>query len=400
MKDESVDLILKIKSKKQNFFDIYRILIISLFILFSILIILLCLYFLLIKKYKRKSSSKKLTNSAFSNITNNYRNSINKSNTFEYFACFCGMGSQENKYARQLIDYYINIGVEKFILADNNLPNTEKLSDVLQDYISNGTVDIIELFGSTLGQSEFGQSMYEKYKTKCGWFLFFDFDEYLEVFFEKNKTLKLQQFLSSSIFSKCESILFNWLIYNDNDLIQYDNRTLLERFPIPNMRDRDNVFVKPVVRGNLNKTIFYFNTSNHVPSSNLTICNSIGKKIRMYNAYSVAPLVHKYGYLKHFTTKTVEEFCAKTKRGRPRGKKYIIPDRVKLFFRHNNFTKEKLKFLEKSFNMSFNNYRNFRKRIFPKIFKDDKISPKNKIHKKFIYPRRNHFNKKYFKTKY
>ena len=52
--------------------------------------------------------------------------------------------------------------------------------------------------------------------------------------------------------------------------------------------------------------------------------------------------------------------------------------------------------------MSFNNYRNYRKRElkFLKIFKDDKISLKNKIHKKFIYPRRNHFNKKYFKTKY
>ena len=41
--------------------------------------------------------------------------------------------------------------------------------------------------------------------------------------------MKLQQFLSNQIFSKCESISFNWLIYTDNDLIFYDNRTNFEK---------------------------------------------------------------------------------------------------------------------------------------------------------------------------
>ena len=115
------------------------------------------------------------------------------------------------------------------------------------------------MFGSILGQSEFGQSIYEKYKTRCGWFLFFDFDEYLEIFFKKNEKLNLKQFLPNQIFSKCESILFNWLIYTDNELIYYDNRTLVERFTTPNYADRDNKFVKSIVRGNLNKIVFQFN---------------------------------------------------------------------------------------------------------------------------------------------
>jgi hypothetical protein len=58
-----------------------------------------------------------------------------------YFACFSGMGKLENRYVRELIEYYLNLGVEKFILGDNNDPNTEKLSDVIQDYINDGTVD-------------------------------------------------------------------------------------------------------------------------------------------------------------------------------------------------------------------------------------------------------------------
>ena len=46
----------------------------------------------------------------------------------------------------------MNLGVDKFVFVDNNLPNTEKLSDVLQDYIDNGIVDIIEKFGLNLYQ--------------------------------------------------------------------------------------------------------------------------------------------------------------------------------------------------------------------------------------------------------
>lgn len=37
----------------------------------------------------------------------------------------------ENKYARKLIEHYKNLGFDKFYLADDNLLNSEKLSDIL-----------------------------------------------------------------------------------------------------------------------------------------------------------------------------------------------------------------------------------------------------------------------------
>ena len=82
---------------------------------------------------------------------------------------------------------------------------------------------------------------YDKYKTKCNWFLLFDFDEYLEIFFEKGKNMKLKEFLTNNTYEKCEAILFNWVIYTDNDLLNYDNRTLIERFTEPNFFDKDNM---------------------------------------------------------------------------------------------------------------------------------------------------------------
>ena len=101
---------IKVKNKKlKNLFNIN----LKFFVKF---LFMFCLLFFLVKNNLKKLM--KLSNKKKDN----------------YFACFSGMGKLENRYVRELIEYYLNLGVEKFILGDNNDPNTEKLSDVIQDY--------------------------------------------------------------------------------------------------------------------------------------------------------------------------------------------------------------------------------------------------------------------------
>ena len=278
----------------------------------------------------------------------------------EFFACFVGMGKRENRYIRDLIEYYSKFGVDKFILADNNDANSEKFSDIIQDYIDKDIVDIIYLTDSNSGQSELYNTTYQKYNTTCKWFLFFDFDEYLEVHFEKGKPLGLKEFLSNKIFDKCEAIEFNWLMHTDNDLVYYDKRPLIERFTEPNYKWRGNAHVKSMVRGNLNKTIFKEKRSNHVPEKNVKICDSMGRIIYKYNPFSLSPPVFDYGYLKHFCYKTAEEFSNKLLRGRPRKILYNEQERVEVFFKLNKFSYEKLKVFEKMLNRTF-----YINKIFP-----------------------------------
>ena len=52
------------------------------------------------------------------------------------------MGKLSNKYVRELIKYYMSVGMEKFYLDDDNSPGTERLSDVLKDYIHKGIVNV------------------------------------------------------------------------------------------------------------------------------------------------------------------------------------------------------------------------------------------------------------------
>ena len=310
--------------------------------------------------WKKKKKLLKIKNSE-NIITNQIYKNINESS--DYFACFCAKARGENKYARELIPYYSKLGVEKFIFGDNNYNGTEKLTDVLQDYVDSGLIDIYEIFGSDIRQADFYQFIYEKYKNKCKWFLYLEFDEYLYVHFENNKSLILQDFLTNKTFDKCEAVLFNWLIYTDNDLLYYDNRTLLERFTSPKYDSKANTYVKSIVRGGLNKTIFYPKKSSHVPDSKVIICDSKGRILTKYNVFGVSPPVFDYGVLKHFTTKTAEEYVNKTKRG-VNGNVVLKPeDRIMVFFSHNKFTEEKLKIFEKGFNKSFSSIKS-RLRIY------------------------------------
>ena len=64
-------------------------------------------------------------------------------------------------------------------------------------------------------------------------------------------------------------------------------------------------------------------------------------------------LDYKYGYLKHYRTKTIEEYIDKIKRGRAdAGIDY--KDMVNKFFISNQKTKQKLDIFTKEFNISFN----------------------------------------------
>ena len=114
-------------------------------------------------------------------------------------------------------------------------------------------------------------------KINVNGYFFFDFDEYLRMHFEEGKNIGLKDYLSNNIFDKCEAIVFNWLMYDDNNFLYYDNRTSLERFPNPVYKHPDNRFVKTMVRGKINKKVFTAYKSCHCPNKEVITCDSMGK---------------------------------------------------------------------------------------------------------------------------
>ena len=270
---------------------------------------------------------------------------------YKYFFCFTSMGKLENKYVKELIDYYKRIGVDKFYLADNNNDNCEQLSDILKKYILDGLVDIIDVRGIKKDQTQLFGEIYEKHKSECRWMSFYDFDEYLSF---KQANITIKNYFSKSNFEKCNVILINWIIYNDNNIIKYDNRTLNERFTKSLYNSEANKFVKSIIKGNLNWNPWVYDQTSHRPKHQLRTCDSNGKRIKTFNDVIIPPILDNV-YIKHFVTKTIEEYIEKIKRGHP-SQTLLLNKWIDNFFKLNIVTKEKVKSIENIFNLTLDKY--------------------------------------------
>ena len=161
------------------------------------------------------------------------------------------------------------------------------------------------------------------------------------MYIENNKNIK-DYFLNTK-FDKCETVFFNWIIYNDNNLITYDNRSLIERFTHPALNHSSG---KSFVRGNIENVMV---PTSHMPGINVhQFCNSKGENIYPKNFLSNIFEENPKAYIKHYYTKTIEEFCNKINRGDAHFHKnhpnYIstIKNKLRFFYQLNKITKEKI----------------------------------------------------------
>ena len=76
-------------------------------------------------------------------------------NNYIYFSCVLSKAKHENLYVREFVEYYLKLGVEKFYFGDDDEENVENLSDVLDDYIKKGIVDIDFIFKKNLTHYDF-----------------------------------------------------------------------------------------------------------------------------------------------------------------------------------------------------------------------------------------------------
>jgi hypothetical protein len=253
------------------------------------------------------------------NMSNYFQNKKNGT------ICICTIGKNENLYAREFVEYYLKLGVDKLFIYDNNDINGEKFDSVLNIYL-NKSVDIIDVRGLSSIQIPIYNYCYKRNKNFYDWIGFLDFDEYLYI--ENNISLK--NYLYNEIFNKCQIILFNWIMYNDNDLFEYNNISLNMRFTRPSL---NMTSVKSFVRGNITNL---FIPTTHIPGININkFCNSKGEYIYPKNFINYNFDKNPKAYIKHFFTKTVKEFCDK-----------LNKDNAHFYINHYNYNEMKIKKLE------------------------------------------------------
>lgn len=226
-------------------------------------------------------------------------------NKYIVFTC----AKNEDDYLVEWVEHYLSIGFDKIIIADNNDDNTIA-PNLLSKYIKNGHVEIFDCHGLT----EFQLYIYNMFLAEGNykWCAYFDCDEFLEL----NIHNDIKEFLDG-INENC--VLINWLMFGSNGKIKKENKPIQERFslpvfPIPFMKE--NMYVKPIIRGGIEG---YRLIDTHTPLNdngekyNLGGCLSVD-----YPSHVYYPVRYRYAYIKHYYTKSFEEWMnGKTKRGWP-----------------------------------------------------------------------------------
>lgn len=266
----------------------------------------------------------------------------------------CAIGRLENRYAVEFVDYYKNLGVDKIFISDNNYNEEEYFEDVLQPYIDENFVEIIDCRNKEVYQNTSYNEIYSKYHWQYDYMIFVDFDEYICLTEDSN----IKEYLARN--SKgYDVILLNWMIYTDNDLVIDDGRPLNERFTTPMTYNKkisfgdicENDHVKCIVYCKKYSDIHF--SIPHFPISlagGLTYCNNKFEDAEPINGdLTFCKYDFTLAYVKHFCTKTIDEYLnIKLKRGTPDRIYSIFQQKYNTdwFFEINNRTPEKERFIK------------------------------------------------------
>ena len=248
----------------------------------------------------------------------------------------CVIAKNENLYIKEFVEYYKNLGIKKIYLYDNNDINGENFNIILNKYLNSEFVKIKNIRGKSEIQTLAYNHCYKTNLNKYSWFLFLDVDEYL--FIKNNRTLL--NFLSDDRFLNCNSIFINYNEYGDSDLLEYDNRSIFKRFT----KSRYGICGKSLTRGGLKNS----KIDIHKPLYINNYCNSEGGSEELFkDKISSSKIVVNDAEIKHFITKSLEEFYQRLIKGWPSIKKFskgyyeFVEGRIRYYFSLNKITEYK-----------------------------------------------------------
>lgn len=281
----------------------------------------------------------------------------NKNNiTSKLGVLLCCIGRLENKYIREYVEYYKGIGVSNICLYDNNYDGEEDFRDVIGDYIDDGFVLLKDYRNQKVCQLKAYNECYEEYGSLYEWIMFLDLDEYLSFSSSDFKTVRC--FFNNERYNNFDMIHLNWMVFGDNNKLNYEKEHLIKRFPNPVNYAKhitydfpENYTIKSVVRGGLPEV--KFTDTPHSPTTkSLKCCNDCGIEVK--NSSPFSSISFKYSFIRHYTTKTISEYCEKIKRGFPDQ----LWDSSKMenmlttrFFKTNEINKDKIDIVKKELNI-------------------------------------------------
>jgi hypothetical protein len=231
----------------------------------------------------------------------------------------CAIAKLENDYLYEWAKYHLDLGFSCIHVYDNNDADGERVSDVFRGSDCENNVIIHDVRGQHYMQKKVYQECYDY--EYFDWCAFIDIDEFI-TFEEKSEVRTITDFLKDK--NEWEAVHLNWMCYGDCGMVRNNHKPVLERFRYPKKpfgfyynytNHSENEHIKSIIRKGLKidwcRDDDNYESNPHTPYGLDLICDSTGRKT---NNSPFSPICYKVAYIRHYTTKTVEEYATKVVR--------------------------------------------------------------------------------------
>lgn len=213
----------------------------------------------------------------------------------------CVVARYENDYLLEWIHYHLSLGFDGVILYDNNDIGDDSIYTLINDNHLD-KVTVIDYRGRKSFQLEAYNSCHQQFKDTFDWIAYIDADEFI-TFGTEQRSHDIHAYLSEA--NDADVIEINWMTYGDNDQVYQKEGGVLERFPRPISESHPiNKVVKSIV--NTKARIKFVRNPHVVDGTELKIVDDCFNILPEANV--LKEVSYKKLYLRHYKTKTIEEF--------------------------------------------------------------------------------------------
>ena len=220
----------------------------------------------------------------------------------KYNIVICAILKDETPYLVEWVEHHLSIGIEHFILYDNNSVIPAK--QTLEAYVRKGVVEVIDCPITNSPQLKaYTHCLYNMHgRTK--WIAYIDLDEFIIL----KKHHDIHAFLAD--YDEYAGVCMNWVIYTANGHIEKPEGTVMQNYTEPLPYDFPaNQHVKSIVRPDYVNTV----DSSHYPRYDEEYCAVNEKYIYVPRAFS--RFTNDIVQLNHYFTKSFEEWLKKISKG-------------------------------------------------------------------------------------
>lgn len=220
----------------------------------------------------------------------------------KYRILICAILKDETPYLIEWIEHHLKIGIEHFVLYDNNSAIPAK--QTLDAYVKKGIVEVFDCKITNTPQLKVYTNCLYSMHDDTDWIAFIDIDEFIVL----KKHNDIHSFLWD--YKNFAGVCLNWLIYSANNHVSRPEGLVMQNYTEPTPPNfTANSHVKSIVRPR------YVNImdSSHFARYAKNYCAVNEKYELVSRAHS--PFSNDIAQINHYFTKSFEEWLDKIGRG-------------------------------------------------------------------------------------